>query len=194
MPTTVEGIFKPNDTLVATLMSAMDAEGCNFFEKLSARLRVRRMSAGQRAELERRVTEKLLADADEGLVSLPVSATFESGVLVGAWQDLFKWFVDNLPAILEMIATIMALFAAPASVVTPLLIVILSILLLPSSAAAMLPDACPGGVCQSAARITTATARAAVRPVQQVKAAVTSSTPQRRAVCRGRFFRIFRCR
>jgi hypothetical protein len=33
------------------------------------------------------------------------------GVLVGNWQDLFQWFLDNLPAILEAIMSIIAMFS-----------------------------------------------------------------------------------
>ena len=106
MSTDVEGRFRPNDSLDSTLRSAMAAEGCGLFERLIVSLRVRRLSSDGRAELERQLTEKLLKDVPQ----LPAGAEVVGGILVGGWQDFFQWFIDNLPAILEMILSIIAMF------------------------------------------------------------------------------------
>jgi hypothetical protein len=152
-----EAIFRPNDSLLSTLGEAMREDGCGFFEIMIAKSRVRRMSANQRQELERRLTDKVQAAVSAGELKLPVSANVVGGVLVSSWKDLFAWFVENLPAILEMIATIMALFASQSSIIAGLLAFLAVGLLLCGESLAQ----CPGGVCQ--------------RPVQAAKAVATKS-------------------
>lgn len=139
-----EALFRPNDSLLSTLGEAMREDGCGFFEIMIAKSRVRRMSANQRQELERRLTDKVQAAVSSGELKLPVSANVVGGVLVSSWKDLFVWFVENLPAILEMIATIMALFASQSSIIAGLLAFIAVGLLLCSETSAQ----CPGGTCQ----------------------------------------------
>lgn len=154
-----EGIFRPNDSLLTTLGEAMREDGCGFFERQLAKSKVRRMTTNQRAELERRLTAKVQSSVEAGELKLPVSASIVGGVLVSSWQDLFKWFVENLPAILEMIATIMALFAASSDVPVAGILAFLAVgLLLCGEAFAQ----CPGGTCQ--------------RPVQATKSVLKSTT------------------
>lgn len=116
------GFFRPNDSLVTTLMDAARANGVGLFDRLSMRIRLSRMSPAARQELELRLGAKLQGDVDAGLVRLKASDRFEGGVLVTSWRDLFEWFMTNLPAILEMISTIIALFADPSAMTTVILL------------------------------------------------------------------------
>lgn len=107
----LEGIFRKNDSLDDTLREAMRADGCGLFERLVVSMRVRRLSADGRKALEAELANMLEADVAAGKLTLPVGAAVVGGVLVGSWQDLFAWFLENLPAILEAIMMIISLFA-----------------------------------------------------------------------------------
>lgn len=106
----VEGLFRPNDSLVRTVLDVMKDRGHGPFERFFMSLKLRALSTDERKELEQQLTKKLVADVEAGLVKLPVGASVVAGVLVGGWQDLFQWFLDNWPAILEMIMAIISLF------------------------------------------------------------------------------------
>jgi hypothetical protein len=107
----VEGIFRPNDSLDDTLRDAMRADGCGLFERLIVSMRVRRLSDEGRAALEKELGKMVSASVEAGTLKLPPKAAVVGGVLVGNWQDLFQWFLDNLPAILEAIMSIIAMFS-----------------------------------------------------------------------------------
>lgn len=62
-----------------------------------------------RYELELALTETA---AEAGAIP-PEARDQTTGVYVGDWQDLFQWFLDNWPAILEMIMQIISLFNQP---------------------------------------------------------------------------------
>lgn len=107
MDTEVEGLFRPNDTLINVISHTMREYGHGWFERFIMRLKLRSMSRKQRRQLEQEVTGLLVASGH----TLPVNATVGSdGILVGDWQDLLDWFMENWPAILEMILTILAIF------------------------------------------------------------------------------------
>ena len=106
----VEGIFRPNDSLTNMILAAMREQGHGLGERLLMSLRLRVLSRDKRLELERAIAAKLAQDVEGGLVSLPVGSAIEGGVYVGDWRDLFEWFMENWPAILEMILAIIALF------------------------------------------------------------------------------------
>ena len=106
----LEGLFRPNDSLNATLRRAAHADGHGVLGTMVLMSKVRRLSSEGRQELEKELAKKVQEDVAAGTLTLPVSATIAGGVLVSGWQDLFQWFMDNLPAILEMIMMIIALF------------------------------------------------------------------------------------
>jgi hypothetical protein len=110
MQEVVERVFRPNDTLLRTVLDTMKDKGHGPFERLVMSLRLRSLPKDQRQELEEQVTQLLVKDVEAGVVKLPVNSTVESGVLVGSWQDLFDWFIANWPKILEMILAIISLF------------------------------------------------------------------------------------
>jgi len=106
----VEGIFRPNDSLESVLRRAVRADGAGILETMFLMSKVRRLSDEGRKALELELGGKVAAAVAAGTLTLPVSATIVGGQVVGAWQDLFQWFLDNLPAILEAIMSIIALF------------------------------------------------------------------------------------
>lgn len=106
----VEGLFRPNDSLVTTVLGVMKEKGHGPFERFWMSLKLRGLSKEDRKKLETDVTGLLVEQVEAGLVKLPVSASVVGGVLVGSWQDLFDWFIQNWPKILEMILAIISLF------------------------------------------------------------------------------------
>ena len=103
----LEGLFRPNDTLIDVISQTMREHGHGWFERFIMRLKLRSMSREQRRQLEQDVTGLLVTSG----YTLPVNASVGSdGILVGDWQDLLDWFMANWPAILEMILTILAIF------------------------------------------------------------------------------------
>ena len=106
----VEGLFRPNGTLERTVFNACREDGFGFFQSWGASARVRRMKPEARQELEKQLGVMVLESVDAGTLQLPRGAEIVGGIVVSGWQDLFTWFMENLPAILEMIATIIALF------------------------------------------------------------------------------------
>lgn len=143
----VEGLFRPNDSLEDTLRQALKADGCGILERWAISGKVRRMTSTQRAELERQLTSKVEADVQAGKLALPLSVSIVGGILVSGWQDLLDWFMANLPAILEMIMTIIAMFGATSNAVV-IGLVLLCLALFASSANAQ----CAGGVCRAPLR------------------------------------------
>ena len=106
----VEALFRPNNTLVQTVLQGMREQGHRLGERFYMSVRLRMLSPAKKQELELKVTERLLQDVNAGLVTLPVSASVVEGVLVGDWRDLFQWFFDNWESILEIIMFIISLF------------------------------------------------------------------------------------
>lgn len=147
----LEGLFRPNESLEDTLRQALRADGCGIFERWAISGKVRRMTPKQRAELERQLTAKVESDVQAGKLTLPVSASIVGGILVTGWRDLLDWFMANLPAILEMIMTIIALFGTEVSSLPIIVVVLLSLALLAFSGTASAGD-CAGGVCRAPIR------------------------------------------
>ena len=110
MSNSVEAVFRPNNSMVNVILGVMRERGHGLGERLLMALRLRVLPRNKRQELEKVVTGLLVAQVNAGLVTLPVSVSVSNGVVVGGWQDLFEWFLENWPAILEMILAIISLF------------------------------------------------------------------------------------
>lgn len=105
---TVETTFRPNNSLVNVILGVMRERGHGLGERLLMALRLRVLPQNKRQELEQAVTDLLVAHVNAGLVTLPVSVS--TGVVVGSWQDLFEWFLENWSAILDINLAIISLF------------------------------------------------------------------------------------
>ena len=107
---TIEAIFRPNNSLVNVILGVMREQGHSLGERLLMALRLRVLPRNKRQELEQAVTDLLVAHVNAGLVTLPVSVSVSTGVVVGSWQDLFEWFLENWSAILDINLAIISLF------------------------------------------------------------------------------------
>ena len=110
MPNEAEGIFRKNSSLESVLRETMRKDGVGIFERMIVNMEVRRMTDVQRGMLEKELGKSVTAAVEAGTLKLPVGAQLVGGVLVSGWTDLFDWFLENLPAILDMIMMIIALF------------------------------------------------------------------------------------
>ena len=110
MPNEAEGIFRKNSSLESVLRETMRKDGVGIFERVIVNMEVRRMTDVQRGMLEKELGKSVAAAVEAGTLKLPVGAQLVGGVLVSGWTDLFDWFLENLPAILDMIMMIIALF------------------------------------------------------------------------------------
>jgi len=103
--------FKPNESLPEALIRAARDE-LKWWQ-----WRRRRAVITALSQLDYRfVLEAELTDMALRAGAIPPSATFDvvggTKIFVGAWTDLFDWIIENWPAIMEMILSIISLFAA----------------------------------------------------------------------------------
>lgn len=103
--------FVPNETLVDALIDAARRE-LRWWQWRKKRAVVRALSQMD----YRYILEAELTDMAFRAGALPPEASFETvgGLRIygGPWTDLFDWIIQNWPAIMEMILSIISLFAS----------------------------------------------------------------------------------
>lgn len=98
--------FKENRTLETCLRRAMWKQRVGLMHTIIFMVRFNRASQDVRQEVEKELTRlAVLAGAIP-----PTGPQIVDGIYVGSWLDLFEWFLENLPAILEAIMQILDLF------------------------------------------------------------------------------------
>jgi hypothetical protein len=98
-------MFQPNRSLETTIMSVMRDQGHNLLERLRVRIALAFLSRDKRRQLEHELTTMASTAG-----AIPPQSVGSDGVYVGAWQDLFQWFLDNWESILELILRIISFF------------------------------------------------------------------------------------